>query len=237
MIGSMLSVGLFSLTFLATAIAIEKGQWRGAMFCSFAVSALGLGFFLGTIWLADNLEWQTRRLLHQSMGEFAVIGVGLPLAGLLSLTRFDNQALQLVRLSTLTLVGICGATLTLGIWSGGLEPNFEKFLAVVCIATGLGIVALPLLHKLAGLPPPSETVAVDLTMAIVCPRCALSQMVTAGPSRCQRCRLRFVIEIEEPRCPTCGYLLFQLTEPRCPECGHTLSTDDVIAGESPLPLR
>ena len=229
LIGSMLSVGLFSLTLLGTAIVFDKRRWLVAMCCSFAISAIGLALFLVLIWFRDVLGYPAREQLARFMGESAIVAIALPLAGLLALTRFEHGLLRMARLAAITLVFICAATISIPIWADNyVGEEYFKFLAVVAIATGLAVVCLPILHKLAGMPPPSETVARDVTMTIVCPRCSLSQTVAAGPSRCQRCRLKFTIEIEEPRCPKCGYLLFQLTEPRCPECGQALSTEDVV---------
>ncbi|UCD29928.1 MAG: hypothetical protein JSV03_05485 [Planctomycetota bacterium] len=56
---------------------------------------------------------------------------------------------------------------------------------------------------------------------LFCPRCTIQQVVVAGASKCSGCGLKFRIEIEEPRCTKCGYLLWQLPERRCPECGTT----------------
>jgi hypothetical protein len=233
LIESMLAIGMFSLTLLGTAIVFDKHRWLAAMFCSFAFSGIGLALFLFVIWFRRELDYPLREYLGRAMSEVAVIAVVLPLAGLLALTRFDHAFLRITRLTAITLVFICAATISIPIWAENyVGEEYFKFLSVVAIATGLAIVCLPILHKLAGMPPPSETVASDVTMTIICPRCALSQTVAAGPSRCQRCRLKFVIEVEEPRCPKCGYLLFQLTEPRCPECGHALSQDDVMTESS-----
>jgi hypothetical protein len=237
LIGSMLSIGLFSLTLLGSAIVLDKRRWMAAMLCSFGVSGIGLALFLIEIWLRNDLSFEAREYVGRFMGESAVVAIALPLAGLLALTAFDQPVLRLVRLGGITLVFICAATISIPIWADHyVGDDFFKFVAVVAIATALAVVALPILHKLAGMPPPSETVSMDVTMAIVCPRCALSQTVAAGPSRCHRCRLKFVIEIEEPRCPKCRYLLFQLTEPRCPECGNKLDQEDVVRPDSmPVP--
>jgi hypothetical protein len=235
LIGTMLSVGLFSLTLLGSAIVLDKRRWVIAMLCSFGVSGIGLLLFLTEIWFRRELGYSETPA--RLMGESAVVAVALPLAGLLALTAFQQPALRMVRLAGIALAFICAATISIPIWADRyVGEEYFKFLAVVAIATALAVVCLPILHKLAGLPPPSETVSSDVTLAITCPRCALSQTVPAGPSRCGRCRLKFVIEIEEPRCPKCGYLLFQLTEPRCPECGHALDEDDVMMG-GPVPAR
>jgi len=36
---------------------------------------------------------------------------------------------------------------------------------------------------------------------------------------CIECGLRFSIKMDEPRCETCGYLLYRPKSDRCPECG------------------
>jgi len=65
----------------------------------------------------------------------------------------------------------------------------------------------------------------------------MAQTVQSGHTRCAQCRLKFHIEIEEPRCPKCNYLLHMLTEPRCPECGGALGAEELAASgpETPAP--
>jgi hypothetical protein len=127
------------------------------------------------------------------------------------------------------MVFIAAGALSLGIWAEPRSDEYWKGVGVVTIIAALGVVCLPLLHKLAGLPPPRETVSADVMLSLTCPRCSTTQTVAAGPSRCVKCRLRFSIEVEEPRCPKCSYLLYQLTEPRCPECGEPIGADEVLA--------
>lgn len=67
-----------------------------------------------------------------------------------------------------------------------------------------------------------------LQIPITCPRCGLAQSLAAGggeTSRCERCRLRIAIEIDEPRC-SCGYALYRLTGTTCPECGREVPEAD-----------
>jgi len=60
-------------------------------------------------------------------------------------------------------------------------------------------------------------------IVVICPRCRRRQAVSLGGSVCRTCGLRIAVEVEEPRCPQCDYLLLGLTTDRCPECGHVIS--------------
>ncbi|MGA1044441.1 MAG: hypothetical protein ACO3ZY_04460 [Phycisphaerales bacterium] len=73
-----------------------------------------------------------------------------------------------------------------------------------------------------------DTVPWRLKVPITCPRCGLAQELPVGggdASRCGRCRLRIVIEVEEPRCG-CGYALYRLAGATCPECGREVPEED-----------
>lgn len=230
LIGTMLSIALFSLTSLGTAIVLDKKRWRGAMYTSFALSGIGLPLLLSLIYFDDLLPYPQQRIFGRITACFATVAVAFPLAGLLALTRFEESVFRQVRVGTLAAVFISGGVVCFGFVDPFSSVDFEyvKVLSVVLIITALGVICLPVLHKLVGMPPPSETVASDLSLTIVCPRCSLSQSLKTGESRCAGCRLKFVIEVEEPRCPKCRYLLYQLTEPRCPECGTPIDNADIL---------
>ena len=66
---------------------------------------------------------------------------------------------------------------------------------------------------------------------IVCPRCKISQKLLAGANKCENCKLRISIMVEEPRC-SCGYQLYHLESNNCPECGKTVPESDRWAAES-----
>jgi hypothetical protein len=234
LLGTMASLALFSLTALGTAIVLDKRRWPPLMWTSFVISALGLAGFLFMIYFDREFDWLTRLIVRRGCWFLATIAIALPLGGLLALTRFDHPALSLFRIAGISIVYITAFIICAGILSDP-DNDYFRLLGVALILTGLAVVSLPALHKVAGMPPPSETVASDLSLTIICPRCALSQSIKPGTSRCQRCRLKFTIEVEEPRCPKCRYLLYQLTEPRCPECGTPIDGDDLITSQTPIP--
>lgn len=98
------------------------------------------------------------------------------------------------------------------------------------IVAGCGSLALVVLGRL-NRKVDLEPYTADLTrISVVCPRCRKKQMIDLGNSVCVGCKLRISIRIEEPRCPSCDYLLFGLTSDRCPECGTFL-------GEITLPVK
>jgi hypothetical protein len=230
LIATMLTIALFSLTALGTAIVLDKHQWRIAMFISLAISAFGLLSFFTMIFFDRSFSGKNQDLLGQIMGISATLAISIPLAGLLGLTRFEQSFFQTIRVLAILLVFVSAGIICGGIIVEFDSPGFPlvKIIGVSLIFTALGVICLPVLHKLVGMPPPSETVASDLELTLVCPRCSLSQSLKTGASRCANCRLRFVIEVEEPRCPKCRYLLYQLTEPRCPECGTPIDDADIL---------
>jgi hypothetical protein len=61
-----------------------------------------------------------------------------------------------------------------------------------------------------------------LAVTVICPRCKRKAKVPLGSGACGACGLRIQLNIEEPRCPECGYLIYKLTSDRCPECGTSI---------------
>ena len=220
-LGSMLSVGFFSLTAMGCAFVFEKGVARVMMGAGLVISAAGLALYLWEIW-TESLRSEELMLTA------AIWAVALPVHGHIALTRFTNP-FWLVRFGTLAMINVMAAILTLTLWSDAGSDFIARLIASGMILTLLGVIATPVLYKIAGdkVRPEPETTKLELN--IECPRCRTRQTVGRGESRCVKCRLRFNIDVEEPRCPGCGYLLYQLTSPRCPECGREVAEAEVIA--------
>lgn len=220
-LGSMLSIGLFSMTAMGCAFVFEKGVSRVMMGLGLLISAAGVALYLWEIW-TESLRSE------ELLISIAIWAVALPVYGHVALTRFKNL-FWLVRLGTLLMIILMAVVLTVVVWSNGGDDFIARLIASGMILTLLGVIATPVLHKIAGdkIRPEPETTKLELN--IECPRCRTRQTLPQGESRCVRCRLRFNIDVEEPRCPGCGYLLYQLTSPRCPECGREVAEADVIA--------
>ena len=121
------------------------------------------------------------------------------------------------------LVALLAGEITAVILVEGNGDLFGRILAGTAILAGLGTVSLPILYRLYGEHNPTSPVSTELKMEMVCPRCGEGQTIPAGDSACGKCGLKFRLEIEEPRCPGCGYLLYQLTSRQCPECGRVVA--------------
>jgi hypothetical protein len=102
------------------------------------------------------------------------------------------------------------------------EPDHELFyrlFGALGVMDASGSLSLLIVAKLKQVGKVEKLASTPAQLEIRCPRCLTSQVLGAGKSKCTVCGLKFVIEIEEPRCPKCDYVLWQLPERRCPECG------------------
>lgn len=132
---------------------------------------------------------------------------------------------QWVRVVTIIAVVLAAVFLDASAWKSR-ELDWEQAnraagaAGVVAACGSLALLILARLNRRMSSPvaPPSVK-----DIAIICPWCQRKQVLPLGDSRCVHCGLRFRIAVEEPRCPTCDYLLYMLQSDRCPECGTPIS--------------
>lgn len=230
---STLSTGLFSLLALGAAYAAERRVWTRAMQVNVALCVFGLTLFIFMIWFGRDLYNPLEDVLEKTMGLSVTWAAALTAAGMLAITRFAPGALSVIRIVALVMIVALATMISVTILADPHESEWYRFMGATSIATALGIVGVPILHKVHGIKTPADVVTTPTELAITCPRCLLAQTITAGDSRCAHCKLKFHLEIEDPRCPECNYLLYRLTSPRCPECGHQLAPDDVESSAPP----
>jgi len=104
----------------------------------------------------------------------------------------------------------------IGELSGDMWFRALGAVGVLDASSSLGLVILARLRQVSRVEGLQTTAR---QVALRCPRCLTVQSASVGPSQCSACGLKLHVEIEEPRCPKCNYLLWQLPERRCPECG------------------
>jgi predicted Zn-ribbon and HTH transcriptional regulator len=156
----------------------------------------------------------------------AVWAWALPWTAALGFTRLSGRS-RYVRVAAMALPMILSTELTIVVLIEEGNEAVARVLGVTAILVVLGTIITPVLQKLAGLSRRDGVQTTKLQLDLTCPRCGLEQRLPSGPSRCGQCRLKFRIDIEEPVCPTCGYVLHQLTQPTCPECGTALAPEEI----------
>ncbi len=214
-----LAISLFSLTCLGASIPRHRNAWRFCTPGTFITGSVGLVLSLVAIW--DLVDYPFSSLLDRGWGLCLLWSIALPVMSLLAMTQFSNWV-RWARRVTLTLIGVLAIQASLAIiLRMGSDIGARVMIANAILAT-LGIVSLPILQKLYGTKNTPDPVSTKLEMEIICPRCASHQTITVGDSACGNCHLKFHLEIEEPRCAGCGYLLYKLTSSRCPECGRAI---------------
>ena len=111
-------------------------------------------------------------------------------------------------------------------WTTWWEPYDRLVIVAMSIwslATLAGMIAVPsaVRARARRRPAATESIPDRVVLEMTCPRCGAAQQHAQGLARCVKCRLRVVIDVEEPRC-ACGYLLFRLEGDLCPECGRVV---------------
>lgn len=164
-------------------------------------------------WVEDRVVWFGKATAVVSIAAAALAHTCL-------LVRVPGgQMLMRVLIGTV----VCVAALALQaaaviIWEIGDEFAF-RVLGALGVLAASGSLALVILARLRRVARVEQLVTAAAQVELRCPRCRVLQTVDAGASQCAACGLRLRIEIEEPRCARCNYLLWQLPQRRCPECG------------------
>ncbi len=212
-------IGLYSLAALGASIPFDRSHWPIISGVAIIVLISGLALTLPSLWIQQ---------LEQSDAYIRIVGIIATVGGLLALVSLVSMARVSQRfrwLQLLTLLSALATALTI-IGLIVVDPAYPgvsawaNVLGLCALLTVGGSIIVPVAHVMNRVETAERVETLELEMTIVCPRCRLKQVVKSGHSTCPGCKLRFKIEIEEPRCEKCGYLLYQLTENRCPECGE-----------------
>ena len=211
-IATLLTVAFFSLTSLGAVIMLEKDRWRLMMIAALTLTAFGVLLYLSQIWLDwANTSYSNDNIVKVNFG-VGVWAVALPAMGLLALPRFSGVLVWLPRATIFTIFSFAVFIVVAMIF----EPDDDIWgpaVGVLSILTALGAFAVPIMAKVHKIDKLENVESTTLQFKLTCPRCLLEQTLATGHSRCRQCRLKFNVEIEEPRCSKCNYLLHNLTVP------------------------
>lgn len=214
-LGTLCVICAYALA-VPSADLLERGQYREMSLLGIVLCVVALAAVLLLLWGTGPPS----EPLAKAAGVLAILAASNAHATLLLRVRGLRTARGVFQ-GALAAVGAVGLMGAISI-SGEIQDEFwYRCFGAVGVVDACGTLALLILAKLGKAEEREKLETVVARVELRCPRCTTSQTVDAGPSYCSACGLKFNIEIEEPRCAQCNYLLWQLPERRCPECGLT----------------
>lgn len=218
-LGTTAVVGAASILGLASAIPWERRRWHPIGPLGLLALSVALILVLVAIWVDGSWRWEA---YYKIMFVSCVVGVALPHISLLSLARLRRQY-EWVRFGSVAAIGLLAFQISASILAEIDDDMWIRGMGILAIMVVCSTIAVPILHRVSAIRVHESIRTVELALSITCPRCAKTQEVSVGRSKCAECGLKFSIEIEEEHCPTCGYPLYRLESAACPECGTPIA--------------
>lgn len=207
-------IGFYALA-IPPAAARERGRWLAAAYAGLAACFAAFAMVLAIIWAFESEnEWFAR-----ATATAAIIAAALSHTCVLGRIRLDLKFAWIVT-GTLGCLWLLVSLLSYAILADDFEDFLMRLTAATGVLAGCGTLTLVILVSLKRVKKIERIESSARSIELACPRCTRRQTLPVGDARCEECALKIRIEIEEPRCAACGYLLWQLTERRCPECGR-----------------
>lgn len=232
-VGSALGVGALVLLCFAAYPTFDRPNLRlvslpGALLGSMMMFALPVILSIGESYRSELLPKLTVMV-------YLIVGA-MCLIPLVLLPRIKPPS-NVIQITTAGLMALTVFILFILLWA---EPSrgedVGRLIAILIVLSGAGAVTTFVVARYHGIKVADPLSTVQGRMFLRCPRCEREQTVELGaPSRCAACQLIFKVEVEEPRCPKCGYNLYNLQSSVCPECGQPIPGKDPAADpNSPL---
>jgi hypothetical protein len=212
---------LFGVFAVANTVRIDFADGRLLRMVGLVGAALGWVVSMAAVWF-----WE-------STGSRGAVAITLPdsaalLAGLANVLYLCDltPGQAWVRLATIATAGLSLFALNAVVPTGLIDRELEVFARIIGaggIVTLCGSLAVPIMARLNRRTEKEPVAAAEFReLSATCPMCGTAQKLPTGGAQCIECGLRFVIQIVEPRCPKCDYLLYRIKSDRCPECGLPL---------------
>jgi hypothetical protein len=198
---------------------------------------LALIAWLVLVWFDRSLSWQNEERIARTGGVFTTLCIWCAYFGLMTAMPLRHPWAKVVKWGAIAATSVIASLFLVGCiapdWFEDYvidtisEDVFFRLAGTVAILAVCGTVLSPILWKVQVLRQVSsaESIATNLRVRVVCPRCGADQALPTGPAKCASCGLKIAIKVEEPRC-VCGYLLYQLEGEMCPECGREIPPGD-----------
>ncbi len=230
---STLLFSVYSLLALLCAIVAEKSRLVTLMWIGIGSSVVGFLLWLILLWFDSSWGSIAQENVIKTAGTFTNAAVVIALCGLLGLPRLDGFSAKLLRHATIGVSILLSVCLIILYWWFEWIDNYiddhliGRMMGVLGILSASGTVIIPIVWKVQCIrrATVSESLPMHIRVEVVCPRCKTNQRLLAGPNKCENCKLRIKIIVEEPRC-ACGYQLYHLKSNDCPECGRQIPESD-----------
>jgi len=227
---SILIVGGYALGGLVVvAVGPKKMRWTMRL-CSLAL-LISMLTYVTLVWIDALIDWKTGSLIGRYSTVLLIFGVTMAHRMMIAPLRTPTTIAWFTKRAALISAGLGSAILCLGLITDGFYSWDELFVRLLgvsfIIAAGTTIAsgAIALFAPKPGEDEPGLLVG-SIPVTLTCPRCSAAVTVQSNrEGRCDGCRLKVVVEIEEPRC-ACGYLLYELESDICPECGKLIPEGD-----------
>lgn len=221
--------GVYSFGGMIMVVISRKMKWTSrAGSIAFAISYI---VFLTVIWFERSLNGDYEELVYKTGFISLIIGIVAAHRLLIVPLRMGNSSGYICKHGSLIMSGLTAALfifilLTKGFW--GWNDEHRKIIWVGMLISAGTSIAAGAIAMFGPKPGDDEPGLLEgsIDIALVCPRCEKQIRTKSNhETRCENCRLKIRVEVEEPRC-RCGYLLYQLESDTCPECGNSINPKD-----------
>lgn len=213
--GTIALAGFYVLA-MPSADLLERGIQRAISAIALLACGVAFAMCLLCIWCGELFD--DTESLFRATAVVGIVAFSLSHTTLLLRVPGSVTAAHLLRASVVC-VWLLAAMGSLSILYEIEDEYWYRWFGAVGVLDACGSLALLIMAKLGRIRRIEKLQTVVPRVELRCPRCTTLQTIEAGVARCGACGLKFRIEIDEPRCAQCDYLLWQLPERRCPECG------------------
>ncbi len=162
---------------MGCATPLHSGRLGLLPYVGIAASVGGFGLMTLGVWA--DFSWDAA---FKAAISLVIVAVAIGAIGLIDAARLHARHQWLVA-TTQTLVGFAGALLITAVWGEIDNEMFWRLTGVVLVLTAAAVVAVPILHRLADIPPDAAPAAQAVA---ACPFCArelhgpLASRITCG---------------------------------------------------------
>lgn len=220
---------------LGAMVLIAIGRDQARLLLGSLVTLLGsMAIFLGLIFFSGSVHWEVERVLGK-VGA-ALIATSVVLGHRMLVRPMLAHHGRAVGVRVVKRTALISTPIAAGLLIGMLflDPYFNgdeiavRIFGVALVISACSTLALGGMGLLMGKDDGADPglLGSGVAIALTCPRCSTAVEARSGRERrCDGCRLRIRVEIDEPRC-ACGYLLYELESDTCPECGRAVPEED-----------